>query len=286
MSSTTGSKTPSAEPVRTAAVITHGHPEAIGEALARLERVAGTCGVELVYPEDEAEKHDRPPDGDLGAADLVVVLGGDGTMLRALKRTLGAGPPVIGVNYGAVGFLTSIAADDLEPGLERAFGGEYLVAELPTIEARIGTEEHVAVNDVVVASSIIGRMIELGWAIGGEDFGVLPCDGVICSTPSGSTGYNLSNGGPVLVWGLDAQTVTFIAAHSLHARPLVVARGSDVEIENRTRDVPAQVLVDGRPVTQLPGGGRVVTRLGDERTRLAHLPEATFFRRYRETFAS
>jgi NAD+ kinase len=286
MSSTTGSNTPSADPVRTAAVVTHGHPEAIGEALARLERVAAECGVELIYPEDEAAKHDRPPDGDLGAADLVVVLGGDGTMLRALKRSLGSGPPVIGVNFGAVGFLTSMSADDLETGLERAFGGEYEVVELPTIQAQAGNEEHVAVNDVVVASSIVGRMIELGWAIGGEDLGALSSDGVICSTPSGSTGYNLSNGGPVLVWGLDAQTVTFIAAHSLHARPLVVPRGRDVEIENRTRDVAAQVLVDGRPVTQLAGGERVVARLGEERTRLAHLPEATFFRRYRETFAS
>jgi NAD+ kinase len=286
MSSTTGSNTPSADPVRTAAVVTHGHPEAIGEALERLERVAAKCGVELIYPEDEAAKHDRPPDGDLGAADLVVVLGGDGTMLRALKRSLGSGPPVIGVNFGAVGFLTSMSADDLETGLERGFGGEYEVVELPTIQAQAGGEEHVAVNDVVVASSIVGRMIELGWAIGGEDLGALSCDGVICSTPSGSTGYNLSNGGPVLVWGLDAQTVTFIAAHSLHARPLVVPRASDVEIENRTPDVPAQVLVDGRPVTELAGGERVVARLGGERTRLAHLPEATFFRRYRETFAS
>jgi NAD+ kinase len=286
MSSTTGSNTPSADPVRTAAVVTHGHPEAIGEALERLEGVAARCGVELIYPEDEAAKHDRPPDGDLGAADLAVVLGGDGTMLRALKRSLGSGPPVIGVNFGAVGFLTSISADDLETGLERAFGGEYEIVELPTIQAQAGGEEHVAVNDVVVASSIVGRMIELGWAIGSEDLGALSCDGVICSTPSGSTGYNLSNGGPVLVWGLDAQTVTFIAAHSLHARPLVVPRGSDVEIENRTPDVPAQVLVDGRPVTQLAGGERVVARLGEEHTRLAHLPEATFFRRYRETFAS
>jgi NAD+ kinase len=286
MSSTTGSNTPSADPVRTAAVVTHGHPEAIGEALERLERVAAKSGVELIYPEDEAAKHDRPPDGDLGAADLVVVLGGDGTMLRALKRSLGSGPPVIGVNFGAVGFLTSMSADDLETGLERAFGGVYEVVELPTIQAEAGSEEHVAVNDVVVASSIVGRMIELGWAIGGEDLGALSSDGVICSTPSGSTGYNLSNGGPVLVWGLDAQTVTFIAAHSLHARPLVVPRGRDVEIENRTRDVSAQVLVDGRPVTQLAGGERVVARLGEERTRLAHLPEATFFRRYRETFAS
>jgi len=286
MSSTTGSNTPSADPVRSAAVVTHGHPEAIGEALERLERVAARSGVELIYPEDEAAKHDRPPDGDFGAAELVVVLGGDGTMLRALKRSLGSGPPVIGVNFGAVGFLTSMSADDLETGLERAFGGEYEVVELPTIQAQAGNGEHVAVNDVVVASSIVGRMIELGWTIGGEDLGTLSSDGVICSTPSGSTGYNLSNGGPVLVWGLDAQTVTFIAAHSLHARPLVVPRGRDVEIQNRTRDVTAQVLVDGRPVTQLAGGERVVARLGEERTRLAHLPEATFFRRYRETFAS
>ena len=286
MSSTTGSKTPLAEPVRTAAVVTHGHPEAIGQALERLEQVAGTSGVELVYPEDEAEKHSREPDGDLAAADLVVVLGGDGTMLRALKRTLGNGPPVIGVNYGAVGFLTSISADDLEQGLERAFVGDYVVADLPTLDADARGERHVAVNDVVIASSIVGRMIELGWAIGGEDLGALACDGVICSTPSGSTGYNLSNGGPVLVWGLDALAVTFIAAHSLHARPLVVPRGRDVEIENRTPDVPAQVLVDGRPVLRLEGGQQVVARLGEERTRLAHLPEATFFRRYRETFAS
>jgi NAD+ kinase len=286
MSSMTGSKTPSAEPVRTAAVVTHGHPEAIGEALERLEQVAAEAGVELVYPEDEAEKHGRPVDGDLAAADLVVVLGGDGTMLRALKRTLGNGPPVIGVNYGAVGFLTSISAGDLEQGLERAFGGEYVVADLPTLDADAGGERQVAVNDVVVASSIVGRMIELGWAIGGEELGALACDGIICSTPSGSTGYNLSNGGPVLVWGLDALAVTFIAAHSLHARPLVVPRGRDVEIENRTADVPAQVLVDGRPVTELAGGERVVARLGEERTRLAHLPESTFFRRYRETFAS
>jgi NAD+ kinase len=286
MSSMTGSKTPSAEPVRTAAVVTHGHPEAIGEALERLEQVASEAGVELVFPEDEAEKHGRPVDGDLAAADLVVVLGGDGTMLRALKRTLGNGPPVIGVNYGAVGFLTSISAGDLEQGLERAFGGEYVVADLPTLDADAGGERYVAVNDVVVASSIVGRMIELGWAIGGEELGALACDGIICSTPSGSTGYNLSNGGPVLVWGLDALAVTFIAAHSLHARPLVVPRGRDVEIENRTADVPAQVLVDGRPVTKLAGGERVVARLGEERTRLAHLPESTFFRRYRETFAS
>ena len=286
MTSMIGSTTPSAEPVRTALVVTHGRPEAIGEALERLEQVAGEGGVELIYPADEAEKHERQADGDPKRADIVVVLGGDGTMLRALRLALGSGTPVIGVNFGEVGFLTSISAEDLEAGLQRVFRGEYVVVELPTLDADVGGERHVAVNDVVVASSIVGRMVELGWAVGGEDLGELPCDGVICCTPSGSTGYNLSNGGPVLVWGLDAQAVTFIAPHSLHARPLVVPRGRHVEIENRTVDVSAQMLVDGRPIAELTAGERVVARLGEQWSLLAHLPEATFFRRYRETFAS
>lgn len=281
----TGSNTPPAEAVRTAAVVTLEKPEAIGEGLARLERVAREAGVEVFYPKDEAEKHDRD-DADFQKVDLVVVLGGDGTMLRALRRTLGTGMPVVGVNFGEVGFLTSIKAETLEEGLKRVFAGDYVVAELPTLDIESGDERHVGINDIVVASSVIGRMIDLGWAVGGEDLGAVPCDGVLCSTPSGSTGYNLSNGGPVLVWGLDAQVVTFIAPHSLHARPLVVPRGRDVEIENRTEDVPAAVLVDGRPAGELAAGERVVVRLGDQSSLLAHLPEATFFRRYRETFAS
>ena len=281
----TGSNTPPAEPVRTAAVVTHGNPEAIGEGLAQLERVAQAADVELFYPKDEAEKHDRD-DADFQRVDVVVVLGGDGTMLRALRRTLGTGMPVVGVNFGEVGFLTSIMAEALDKGLERVFAGDYMVAELPTLDIEAGSNRQVAINDIVVASSIVGRMIELGWAVGGEDLGVRPCDGVLCSTPSGSTGYNLSNGGPVLVWGLDAQAVTFIAPHSLHARPLVVPRGRDVAIENRTEDVRAAMLVDGRPTGELAAGERVVVRLGEQSSLLAHLPEATFFRRYRETFAS
>jgi NAD+ kinase len=282
----TGSKTPSAEPARTAAVVTHGRPEAIGEGLELLERVAREAGVELFYPEDEAQKHERNATRpDLQKVDLVVVLGGDGTMLRALRRTLGTGTPVVGVNFGEVGFLTSIKANALEGGLKRVFGGDYMIAELPTLDVEAGPDRLVAVNDIVIASSIIGRMIELGWAVGGEDLGIVPCDGVLCSTPSGSTGYNLSNGGPVLVWGLDAQVVTFIAPHSLHARPLVVPRSRSVEIENRTVDVAAAVLVDGQPVGELAAGESVVVRLGERSSLLAHLPEATFFRRYRETFA-
>src|SRR4029453_6997787 len=118
MTSMTGLTTPSAEPVRTALVVTHGRPEAIGEALERLEQGARGAGVELISPADGAEKQERQADGDPSRAGIVVVLGGDGTMLRALRLALGSGTSVIGVNFGEVGFLTSISAKDLEAGLD------------------------------------------------------------------------------------------------------------------------------------------------------------------------
>ncbi len=280
-----GSPQPSPEPVRRAFVLTHGQAAAIGPALERVQATADAAGVELLYSEEERVKHGLPADGDDSAeADMAVVLGGDGTMLRALGRFLDVGLPVIGINFGRVGFLASIEPEFLEPDLTRVFSGDYRVVELPTLDATVGSDTAVAVNDVVAASSSLGRMVELEWGIGGEDLGSQPCDGLICSTPSGSTAYNLSNGGPVLVWGLDALALTFVAAHSLHARPLVVPRGRDVVIWNRTADVAVSVLVDGHVFHELPPDGRVTIRLGERRSLLATLPEATFFRRYRETF--
>ncbi len=278
--------TPSGKPVRLAAVITHGKKEAIGPALERLQRVAAQSGVELSLPPEEREKHGLPRDGRPPEdADLAVVLGGDGTMLRALGRFLGTGVPVLGVNFGRVGFLTTMQADELESGLRRVFAGEYGVLELPTLDVETGGGEAMhAVNDVVATSATLGRMVELDWTIGGEELGIQPCDGLICATPSGSTAYNLSNGGPVLVWGLEAMVLTFVAPHSLSVRPIVVPPGLELAVVNRTADVPVQVLLDGHPTSQLPAGGEVRVRLGEGRTLLASLPEATFFQRYRKTF--
>ena len=287
MKSTTGSKRLSAEAVQRAAVITHGKPPTIGPALERLEKVAREAGVELLLPDEEVEKHGvGEPEPDLTNADIAVVLGGDGTMLRALQRFLGTNVPVIGVNFGRVGFLATVQQNELESGLARVFSGDYRVVQLSTLEVEADGHRGAAVNDVVVLSSIRGRMVELGWALGGEDLGVQPCDGMICATPSGSTAYNLSNGGPVLVRGLDAVAVTFIAPHSLHARPMVVPRGLDLEIRNRTPDVAVTVLADGHALAEVGAGAPILVRLGEQRSLLATLPEATFFRRYRETFGS
>jgi NAD+ kinase len=289
MTSTTGSQQRSAEAkaVRRAAVITHGKPGTIGPALERLEKVAREADVELLLPEEELEKHGvGGQDQDLAAADLAVVLGGDGTMLRALQRFLGTDVPVLGVNFGRVGFLASIENDELESSLTRVFAGDYRVVPLSTLDVEADASCDPAVNDVVALSSVRGRMVELSWSLGGEDLGTQPCDGMICATPTGSTAYNLSNGGPVLVRGLDAMAVTFIAPHSLHARPMVVPRGLDLEIRNETADLGVTVLVDGHAVTEVNGATPIKIRLGERRALLATVPEATFFRRYRQTFGS
>lgn len=271
--------------VERAAVVTHGRTRNVGEAVARLQTVAAEAGVELIFDAEEAVKHGVSASED-GYPDVAVVLGGDGTMLRALTRFLGSGVPVLGVNFGRVGFLTAIPDEELEAGIARVFAGDYRVIELPTLEVELGGERRVALNDTVVTSGTLGRMIELGYAIGGEDLGTQPCDGLICATPSGSTAYNLSNGGPVLVWGLEAMVITFVAPHSLHSRPLVVGPETDLVITNRSAGVVATVLVDGHPVGELQPGAAVVVHLGAKRSLLATLPERSFFQRYGDVFGA
>ncbi|MDX6481003.1 MAG: kinase [Gaiellaceae bacterium] len=269
MTSTSGSTEHS--PVETVAVVAHARVD-VTTAIAQVRDLAERTGVRVVVEPEEAQ--------------LTVAVGGDGTILRTLARLLGKGVPVIGVNFGRVGFLASITPERLEADLARVFAGEYRVVEQPTLEARLGDETFAAVNDVVAASSTLGRMIELSWAIAGEELGVVSCDGMICSTPSGSTAYNLSNGGPVLVRGLDAMAITFIAPHSLDARPLVVARGAELTLRNATADVDVAVLVDGHRTGDLAPGSALSIGLGEQRSLLATLPETTFFSRYRETFTA
>jgi len=252
-------------------MVTHGRPDVVAEAQRRVEEAAAAAGVEVGSLEE-------------GGLDLLVVLGGDGTMLRALRATLGTGTPAFGINFGRVGFLTTAEAEELDAGLARALAGDVRVVDLCTLEARLDGETHPAVNDVVVTSSRPGRMVDLGWEVAGEDLGDQPCDGMICCTPSGSTAYNLSNGGPVLMWGLEAMAMTFVAPHSLRARALVVPRGHDLRITNRSKELLVTVLVDGHAVAELASGRQITAAVGRDHCRLAVLPEVTFFTRYHEVF--
>lgn len=259
--------------VRRVVVVPSGTPERIGDAAHRLQRVARECGVEVLDPDAGAD------------ADLAVVLGGDGTMLRALQRFLGTPVACIGVNFGRIGFLTSIAADGLEDGLRTAFAGGYEVGLLPTVEAACGADRWVGVNDVVLTSGRLGRMVMIGWSVDSEPLGELGCDGVIVATATGSTAYNLSAGGPVLGWGVDGYVVSFVSPHSLRARPMVLGRTHTVELVNHSPDVPVQVIVDGRERGRLEPAAAVDVRLGPAYARLARLAGSSFFTRYREAFS-
>jgi NAD+ kinase len=256
--------------VRRIEVMVHGKPEVIGDAQSRLRRVADACGVEIA-----AEP----------GADLAVVLGGDGTMLRALQRSLRTGVPALGVNFGRVGFLTSIEGPELEVGLEAVFAGHFDVVELPTLAATTGPETVTGINDVVLTAAVLGRMALIEWCVNGQSLGEIGCDGVIVASPTGSTAYNLSAGGPVLAWGTDGLVVTFVSPHSLRARSMVLGRSHVVQLHNRSVDVPVQVIVDGHTAGRVDPDGRLEVRQAESTARLARIEGSSFFSRYLDTFS-
>ena len=207
-------------------------------------------------PEIELRKHRleagwrvMEEDDQTDGADLIVVLGGDGTTLRALHRSLDTGVPVFAINYGRVGFLTTARGQARDRAVAGVLG-RLLRRPAPSVDVRREGERcGLGVNDAVVTSALHGRMAHFQWSVNGVDLGEIGCDAVVVSTPSGSTAYSLSAGGPVLGWGLDGLVVTFVAPHSLTARSLVLPRGNVIVVENRGEGTAARIVLDGQVVT-------------------------------------
>jgi NAD+ kinase len=277
--------------VSVAAVVTHRRPSETTAAVHTLMEIARGRRVTLRFTPDEAVKHGVelgpfvelvPELGD--DIDLCVVLGGDGTILTALRRYAGTGVPVFAVNYGEVGFLATIDPNGLADDFARAFAGEFDTIELPTISVGRPDGTWNAINDISVHRKAGLRVADLAYALAGEEIGRVRCDGLVISTPQGSTGYNLANGGPVLAWGVEGYVVSFIAPHSLTARALVVAPGDELTINNASREEPVEVHVDGRPTLELPPGEDIHVEFGLTHGTLAQLPGASFYHRLRERF--
>jgi NAD+ kinase len=277
---------------RTVTVMTHRRADDIGPALAVLRRLAGKRGVTLRFDEHETRKHGLEPGAGVETdapvsrdVDLCVVLGGDGTILAALRAYVGTRVPVFAVNYGEVGFLATVDPDALDAGLDRALAGDFDALELPALALRRPDgSAWWALNDVSFHRKPGLRVADLSYAIGDDEIGRVRCDGLVVATPAGSTGYNLANGGPVMAWGVEGFVVSFVAPHSLTARTLVVAPRDALVVQNRSRDEPADVTVDGQIVCELAAGERLETRFVDGQAVLAQLPGATFYHRLRERF--
>lgn len=280
--------------VREVSVLTHNRPAQTAGALEALMDAAVQAGVTLRFDRNETDKHGLSArEGvvvgtrDDDPVDLCIVLGGDGTILRALRRYTGTGVPVFAINFGDIGFLATIEPDELAEGARRAFESDFELLRLPAIELDgVGwnnKKNERAINDVAIHRKVGERVAEIAYVLDGEELGSVRCDGLVVATPAGSTGYNLANGGPVMAWGVEGFVVSFIAPHSLTARTLVAAPKDRLEIHNRSREA-LDVSVDGRPVCEIAPGARIDARFLNDAGVIAQLPDSSFYRRLREKF--
>jgi len=273
-----------------ATVLTHRRPEETGPALGILREVASSVGARLCFDQAEVEKHHLQPGDDLllgepaDHVDICFALGGDGTILSALRRYAGTGVPVFGVNFGEIGFLATVDREHARVGFERAFARQFDVLSLPGIAVRASGEEWIAINDVSVERQQGQRVASLSYLVGDDEIGRVRCDGLVVATPAGSTGYNLANGGPVMAWGVEGMAVSFIAPHSLTARALVVAPADTLTILNQSAEEEVGVAVDGRPAVALAPRARLEARFVNNQGLLAQMEGANFYQRLREKF--
>ena len=272
-----------------AMLITHSHPEEVSDAVAATVEAARAASVELICTPDEHEKHGdaatgitRVEDGE--RPDVCVVLGGDGSILYALRRFADTGVPVFGINFGTIGFLAAVERDELETGLRRAFAGDFKSMDLPALRVGLPVERPVALNDVSFVRRPHGRVAELSYAIGGEEVGSVRCDGLVAATPAGSTGYNLANAGPILAWGVKGYVVSFIAPHTLAARALVVAPDDELHVRNAAGREPVEIALDGEAAGELAPGDELQIRFEESVSCLAQVPGSSFYHRIREKF--
>ena len=223
--------------------------------------------------------------------EIVIVLGGDGTILRAAELTRGCSAPLLGVNLGHVGFLAESEREDLNATVSRVLAKDYAVEERMTLSVRVKVDSVVvyetwALNEATVEKASRERMLEVVIEVDGRPLSSFGCDGVVMSTPTGSTAYSFSAGGPVVWPSVDAMLLVPLSPHALFARPLVVGPESSLAVEVLDRTQGTGVLwCDGRRTRDLPRGARVVVRRSPTPVRLARLTTGPFTDRLVRKFA-
>lgn len=276
--------------VRRILLVAHTQRE---EAVAAANTVAAALSQHAIVvrvPEEDAGYLELPPDTEtVGRAEdaaqgceLAVVIGGDGTILRAAELTHEHNTPILGVNLGHVGFLAEAESEDLDTTIEAIVRRGYSVEERLTIDVSVYRGKQVvattwALNEASVEKTARERMLEVVVEIDGRPLSRWGCDGVVCATPTGSTAYNFSAGGPVVWPGVEALLLVPISAHALFARPMVVSPTSVLAVEVLERTEGFGVLwCDGRRTVDLPPGARIEVRRGRRPVRLARLHRAPF----------
>jgi NAD+ kinase len=244
------------------------------------------CAAQLQRPDLGVEREQ------LAATDLVVVLGGDGTVLGAARDTAPHGTPVLTVDLGTFGFLSEVKADDLHAAMERILMDEFRIEERHMVKATIrrdGKEVSTStgLNDAVVTRGALSRMLRLQAFINGRYVALYPADGIIVSTPTGSTAYSLSAGGPIIHPSVNVLILTPICPHTLFTRPLIISESEEVRIvahwqQQHTDAEEVMLTVDGQVGIWLQPGDEVIARRADHPARLVKLGRDNFYERLRE----
>ena len=221
--------------------------------------------------------------------ELVAVFGGDGTLLSVVRRWPFWGKPVLGINFGNLGFLTEIELDFLYSDMERILQGDYYVQERMMLRARVERDERIvnelyALNDVVVGRGTFSRMLQLDVHIETQYIDTLPADGIIVATPTGSTAYSLSAGGPIVDPNISVLLLTPICAHSLHSRPMVISAENRVIVQVHAQHNDILLTMDGQQTFRLRPEDRVIIDRAPMMARFVKLPDRSFYDVLRRKF--
>jgi len=222
-----------------------------------------------------------------GQADVLLVLGGDGTILSAARLAAERSIPILGVNMGGLGFLTEVRLDNLYASLDRVFDNDYALDDRLMLHTHVHRHGEtvargVVLNDIVISKGTLARMIELKIAIQGQFVTNLRADGLIVATPTGSTAYSLSAGGPIINPAVKALILTPISPHTLTHRPLIVPENVEIEVTLTSKDDGAMATLDGQVGIAMTQGDTAVIQTSDCRTKLIRFPESHYYEVLRE----
>jgi NAD+ kinase len=268
--------------VRKAGIVIKPHAPSVEGILKIVVEYLEGRGIVCVLEAAAARKLGRPDGPEraeiAAASDLVVVLGGDGTLLSVAHHAAQAGVPVMGINLGRLGFLTEIPVSEAVPTLERFLAGEAgLISPRWLLEGRTAQKVSFCLNDLVVTKGAVARMIELAIAIDGRDVATLKADGLIVSTPTGSTAYSLSAGGPILHPQVPAIVLTPICPHTLSFRPLAVPATSSIAVRLLTGGEEVHATFDGQRGVVLVRNDVVEIRKAPAELRLVTSPRRSYY---------
>ncbi|HET8654349.1 MAG TPA: NAD(+)/NADH kinase [Longimicrobiaceae bacterium] len=273
-----------ATPVRRIGVVGHPGYTSLHVAADRIADFGDRHGVEVVFDSELAPAGAATLSPTLLAQlDLLVTLGGDGTLLRGARQVVPFGVPILGVNLGHLGFLTSLGPDELEAGLAATLAGEVVLDERMVIEAHAeapdGTPRAsaLALNDAVLHRGGVARMIRIAVHAHGEEVGTYSADGIILATPTGSTAYSLSAGGPIVSPIVDCIIATPVSPHTLAVRPLILSASERVTVEVLSPTEELILTIDGQEGASLRPGDRLAVCRAPTPLRLVRMPGRSFF---------